>query len=128
MKIKCLVLLIGISITNCLILNPVGLNVDREKGSEAADRIRQAAITADLTNSLILSGGRTAGISILSLIADDIAGIDPAKYYVKSDVDSCVKEIKGLTGFVLGSAIANILSCQNLKKDGYLTGEPLPVL
>ncbi|BDA77760.1 hypothetical protein LPTSP3_g06900 [Leptospira kobayashii] len=128
MKIKCLILFVVISMSNCVLLNPVGLNIDREKGSEAASRIREAAITIDLVNTLAATGGRAAGISILSLIADDIAGIDAAKYYVRSDVDSCVKDIKGLTGFVVGSTIANLISCRNLKTDGYLTGDPLPKL
>ncbi|TGL57162.1 TIGR04452 family lipoprotein [Leptospira ognonensis] len=120
------IILIGISLSGCAILNPVGLNADREKGSEAATRIRSAAITTDLANSLVLTGGRSASVSILSLIADDLANIDPSKYYVKSDVDGCVKDIRGLTGFLLGATLTNLISCQDLKKDGILLGDPLP--
>ena len=116
----------GFVATNCLILNPLGLHSDREKGSEASGRIIDAAITTDIVNSVILSGGRGAGISILSLIADDIAGIEDDKYYVSSTVDECIDGIRGFTGFLLGSAIANVLSCGDLKTDGILLGDPLP--
>ncbi len=116
----------GIAFTGCAILNPIGLNSDREKGNEAASRIKLAAITTDLVNSFFITAGRSASISIFSLIADDIAKIEPAKYYVKSDVDNCVKEIQGFTGLLFGATITNIISCQNLKTDGLLLGDPLP--
>jgi|JI10StandDraft_1071094.scaffolds.fasta_scaffold1000863_1 small lipoprotein (TIGR04452 family) len=120
------IILIGIIISSCALLNPIGLNSDREKGSEAASRIKLAALTTDLVNSFVITGGRSASISIFSLIADDLAKIEPAKYYVKSDVNQCVKEIQGMTGFLLGATLTNLISCQNLKKDGILLGDPLP--
>lgn len=115
---------LAFSLTNCLVLNPLGANLDREKGSVAAGRITDAAIQTDLINSTILAG--RASISILSLLAADIAKIESEKYYVKSDVDQCVEDITGFKGFVLGSLITNIISCQDLKTDGYVTGDPFP--
>jgi small lipoprotein (TIGR04452 family) len=120
------VILLGISLSGCVILNPLGLNVDREKGSEAASRIREAAITTDIANSLLITGGRGVAVTIFSLIADDLANIDPSKYYVKSDVDSCVKDIRGLTGLLIGATLTNLISCDKLKTDGILLGDPLP--
>ena len=115
---------LAFSLTNCLVLNPLGANLDREKGSVAAGRITDAAIQTDLINSTVLAG--RASISILSLLAADIAKIESEKYYVKSDVDQCVEDITGFKGFVLGSLITNIISCQDLKTDGYVTGDPFP--
>jgi small lipoprotein (TIGR04452 family) len=120
------ILLFSIVLSNCIILNPIGLNSGREKGSEAADRIVNAAILSDLINSSLLVG--RAQISILSLIADDVASVDPSKYYIKSTVDECVDEITGFRGFLFGSFIANILSCGNLETDGVILGDPLPRL
>ncbi|GBF44209.1 hypothetical protein LPTSP2_35120 [Leptospira ellinghausenii] len=117
---------IALSLTNCLVLNPLGATIDREKGSVAAGRITDAAIQTDLVNSTLLAG--RASISILSLLAGDIANIESDKYYVKADVDKCVDEITGFKGFVLGSLITNIISCQDLKSDGYVTGDPFPSL
>ncbi|XDD48485.1 TIGR04452 family lipoprotein [Leptospira sp. WS39.C2] len=115
---------IALSLTNCLVLNPLGANLDREKGSVAAGRITDAAIQTDLINSTLLAG--RASVSILSLLAGDIANIESDKYYIKSDVDKCVDEITGFKGFVFGSLISNIISCQDIQSDGYITGEPFP--
>ncbi|XDD44589.1 TIGR04452 family lipoprotein [Leptospira sp. WS60.C2] len=117
---------LALSLTNCLILNPLGATIDREKGSEAAGRITDAAIQTDLINSTLLSG--RASISILSLIAGDIAKIESEKYYIKADVDKCVEDIRGFKGFLVGSLITNIISCQDINSDGYLIGEPFPSL
>jgi len=120
------ILLFTIIFNNCIILNPIGLNSGREKGSEAADRIVNAAILTDLINSTVFT--RRANVSILSLIADDIANIDPDKYYIKSTVDECVSEISGASGFLIGSFLTNIFYCNDLKTDGVLLGEPFPKL
>ncbi|MCG9875092.1 MAG: TIGR04452 family lipoprotein [Leptospiraceae bacterium] len=120
------ILLFTIILNNCIILNPIGLNSGREKGSEAADRIVNAAILTDLINSTLFT--RRTSFSILSLIADDVANIESDKYYIKSTVDECVDEITGFTGFLFGSFLANIISCNNLKTDGVLLGEPFPKL
>lgn len=120
---KFLFLALAISLTNCLVLNPAGASLDREKGSVAAGRITDAAIVADIVNRAI---GLGSGLSIVTLLASDIAKIESDKYYIKSDVDACVNDINGLKGYALGSLIPNILSCQNISSDGFITGEPFP--
>ncbi|MCW7467399.1 TIGR04452 family lipoprotein [Leptospira levettii] len=114
---------IALSLTNCLVLNPLGASLDREKGSVAAGRITDAALQADIVNRTIGLGN---GISIITFLASDIAKIESDKYYIKSDVDACVNDINGLKGYALGSLIPNIISCQNINSDGYLIGEPFP--
>ncbi|TGK54451.1 TIGR04452 family lipoprotein [Leptospira kanakyensis] len=121
---KILFVALAISLTNCVILNPLGATIDREKGSEAASRITDAAIQADLVRAIVLVG--RPDITLLSLVAADIAKIESDKYYVKSDVDQCVSDIQGFKGVVLGPTVANIISCQDLKTDGYISGDPLP--
>lgn len=126
---KILTLVIAVVVfSNCLLLNPLGLNVGREKGSEVADRMVTAAITADLISSVIFSAAYRVNIvyvSVGSLIADDIAGIEEDKYYIKSDVDKCVKDIEDLGRFVQ-TFIPVLTSCKDMKIDGYLLGSPLP--
>jgi small lipoprotein (TIGR04452 family) len=56
--------LVTIWISNCLVINPLGLNVGRERGSEASDRITTAAIRTDLLYSTILTEGKVTGFSI----------------------------------------------------------------
>ncbi len=126
MRIILTILLLGISLSGCAILNPVGLSLDREKGSDVASRIKDAAITTDIANSLVITGGRGITVTIFSLVADDLANIDPAKYYIKSDVDNCVNDIRGLTGLLIGATLTNLISCDKLKSDGILLGDPLP--
>ncbi|PJZ36243.1 lipoprotein [Leptospira levettii] len=115
---------IALSFTNCLVLNPLGATIDREKGSVVAGRITDAAIQTDLVNSTLLAG--RPAISLITLLASDIAKIESEKYYIKADVDQCINDITGFKGFVLGSLITNIISCQDLKTDGYVTGDPFP--
>lgn len=107
-----------------MILNPVGLTYERERGSEVASRITDAAIQTDLINSLVLIN--SPRISVFSVVAADIARIETDKFYIKDDVDQCVSDIQGFKGFVLGSLITNIISCNDLKTDGYLLGDPFP--
>ncbi|MDF3819939.1 TIGR04452 family lipoprotein [Leptospira sp. 96542] len=119
---KILFVLLVLNFANCLILNPVGLTADREKGSEAASRITNAAIQVDLIRSTVYSSSPL----LLSVLAADIAKIETDKYYIKTDVDQCVSDINGFQGLVLGSPVTVIISCQDLQTDGYLTGEPFP--
>lgn len=121
---KLLFVALAFSLTNCLILNPAGATIDREKGSEAASRITDAAIQTDLVRYVALTG--RPDISLLSLVAADIAKIESQKYYIKADVDQCITDIQGFKGIVLGPAVTTIISCQDLKSDGYLTGDPFP--
>ena len=61
-----------------------------------------------------------------------MADIDEAKYYKKTEVDKCVEDI-GSLGTVLkyslgapGFVLTPILSCEGLKTDGILLGDPFP--
>lgn len=121
---KFLFITLAICASNCMILNPVGLTYERERGSEVASRITDAAIQTDLINSLVLIN--SPRISVFSVVAADIARIETDKFYIKDDVDQCVSDIQGFKGFVLGSLITNIISCNDLKTDGYLLGDPFP--
>ncbi|HMV42481.1 MAG TPA: TIGR04452 family lipoprotein [Leptospiraceae bacterium] len=112
--------------SQCVILNPIGLNSDRIKGTEAASKIRSAAITQDLLLSVAFLGRPI--ISILSILADDIAGIDGSKYYLESEVNSCISKIRGFEGFLLGAGLTVAASCKLKPADGYITGKPLPKL
>jgi small lipoprotein (TIGR04452 family) len=49
-------------------------------------------------------------------------------YYLKSDVNKCVSDIKGFKGFVIGSTLTVLTSCKLDKPDGILLGDPLPKL
>lgn len=124
---KILVVLLCVSVlSQCAILDPLGLTTDRLKGSEAASQIKSAAITQDLLISVAFTG--RASVSIFSFLADTIAGIDSSKYYLKSDVNDCISKIKGFEGFLVGTLITIAASCKLNPADGYITGKPLPKL
>lgn len=53
MKFKFLLFLISLVTMNCVLLNPIGLSIDREKGSESATRIIKASVETDFANSLL---------------------------------------------------------------------------
>jgi small lipoprotein (TIGR04452 family) len=102
------------------------LSVGREKGSDVADRIVNAAVISDLLCFALLTRGQLTGVSLLSLIADDLAGIEADKYYIKSDIDKCVENMENYFLWFVASPLVPIISCQNLKKDGIIWGDPLP--
>ncbi len=108
-------------------LNTSGLNMDRRKGSEAASQIKSAAITQDLLISIALPGRPT--VSILSLLADKLASIDPGATYCKPEVNKCISAIKGASGFILGSSLTIMLDAAcDLKADKTILDSPLPEL
>ncbi|MCE9501494.1 MAG: TIGR04452 family lipoprotein [Leptospira sp.] len=133
MKIFFRLLILGILLSltgHCLILDKAGLTIpDRITGSEAKNKIITAAVITDLVNSSILSGGRGTYVSILSLLTDKVAGINTSGYYVTSEVDACVKNIRGATGFILGSflTVALVNKC-HLKEDKKILDQPLPAI
>lgn len=97
MKKNLLITFISITfLGNCIVLNKLGLNVDRIKGSEAASQIRSAAIAQDVLISAALAGRAT--VSILSLISDKLASIDEGATYYKPEVNKCISAIKGASG------------------------------
>ncbi|TGL59497.1 TIGR04452 family lipoprotein [Leptospira sarikeiensis] len=103
---------------NCVILNPIGLTVDRIKGSEAASRISDAAITAEILNHT-LRGVPTTAIPIGVLLAPMVAGINSDSYYKKSDVENCVDNLIGFKAFATGVTFTLATSCK-LDADGSL--------
>jgi small lipoprotein (TIGR04452 family) len=126
-------LLVLTIVSNCMILNPLGLTLNREKGSDAKDRITTAAITADVVNTTILSSiisrGQSTftGVFILSLIAGDLSSIDNDKYYMKSDVDDCVNDIENIVFWLVLAPLTPLVSCRNIKEaDGLILGNPFP--
>ncbi len=95
-------------------LDPIGLSYDRIKGDKVASELTDAALTTDLINSTLLVGSPV--IALTSVFASVVAGVDINKYYKKSDVDACVKDIRGLKGFLFGSTIP-LATCK-LSPDG----------
>ncbi|EQA43710.1 hypothetical protein LEP1GSC050_1548 [Leptospira broomii serovar Hurstbridge str. 5399] len=111
-------IVLAFAFANCAVLDPTGFTYDRIKGDKAASKITDAAITTDLVNSTILNG--KASVSILSILASDIAGIDPTKYYKESVVNQCVTDIKGVKGYLIGSTLTVISSCKGITADGLI--------
>lgn len=127
MKKIILGILLSTMISSCAILNPIGLTSGRISGSEAADKIINAAILQDLINSSAIYG--RVYISIFSLIADSLAGINPTGYYLESEVDDCVSEINGATGFLFGSTLTILIQSKcSLEEDKSIMDSPLPEL
>ena len=100
---------------NCLLFNMLSLNPGHEKGSVAAGRITDAAIKQDLISYTVILG--RPSVSILSIIADDLAGIEPGKYYKTKEVDACISEINSL-GWVISGGLA-AATC-NIQPDNIL--------
>ncbi|EQA51712.1 lipoprotein [Leptospira kmetyi] len=122
---KILIVFLLLQVYNCLIFDTLGVTPGRIKGSEASNNIRDAAIVTDLINSTILTG--RSSVSILSLLADQLAGIKSDGTYVKSEVDDCVAEIKGLSGYLIGSALTIVLQSKcSLKADKVFLDSPFP--
>lgn len=103
-----IIIAVGLSaaLSGCLLVDEIGLNPSAIKGTDAANRIVHAAVIADLP---------WGGVSILALVADVIAGVESDAYYTRSSVEDCEKSIKGITGFILGPTIANVLKCKLVK-------------
>ncbi|TGK29841.1 TIGR04452 family lipoprotein [Leptospira yasudae] len=122
---RILLALLLLQVYNCLLFDTLGVTPGRIKGSEAANNIRDAAIVTDLINSTILNG--RASVSILSLLADQLSGIKSDGTYVKSEVDDCVAEIKGLSGYLIGSALTIVLQSKcSLEADKVFLDSPFP--
>lgn len=127
LAILSLVLLFTYS-SSCLLLDPIGLTYpNRIKGSQASDKIINAAIIADIVNANINS---VAGNGlILSILADRIAGINSSGYYVESEVEDCVDTINGVMGYVIGSTFTILLQSKcNLTEDKSIMDSPFPEL
>ena len=117
---KAIATLLVLLCSGCLAVNMVGLSPGHEKGVDAAGRILEAALLSDA----IASQGRN--FSVVSLLADIIAGIDPDAYYETAKVDECVENVK-VYGLFLGGGLSVAVFC-NLEADGILiSDEEFPV-
>ncbi|TGK33322.1 TIGR04452 family lipoprotein [Leptospira gomenensis] len=122
---KILILFFLSQVSNCLLFDTLGIAPGRIKGSEAGNQIKDAAIVTDVVNTTVFSGRPST--LILSLIADQVAAIKTDGYYVQSEVDDCVAEIKGLTGYVLGSFLTIVLQSKcTLEEDKTFLDSPFP--
>ncbi len=132
---------LSISISGCLILNPLGIHAERTSGADAKDRIFMAALTGEILISAALSGGgSTLNLRGLfySTIADDLANVDGNKYYLTPSVDQCVSSIEEASILVIlagRSQLADTLEYKriftpslvcNLEEDGVILGKPFP--
>lgn len=128
-----------VTLSSCLILNPLGIHVGRTSGSDAKDKIFMAALTGELIITAAL-GGRGLNIRGLfySTIADELAGLDGNKYYLTNSVDRCVDSIQEASILVIIAGRQNLqdtleykrvftpaLVC-NLEEDGVILGKPFP--
>ena len=86
----------------CLLFNVLGLNPGHEKGTVAAARIQEKAITMSLL--------RRTGFP-LAFMADTLAGIKPNSYYKTRDVDACIDKMYSLEGVLLGSGLTAKFLC-----------------
>lgn len=124
---RILILLFLSQVYNCILFDTLGIAPGRIKGSEASGEIRDAAIVTDLINSTILSGRAT--VSILSILSDQLAGIKSDGVYIKSEVDDCIAEIKGLSGYLIGAPLTIVLQSKcSLKEDKVILDSPFPEL
>lgn len=113
--------------SQCVVFNETDNNADRILGTLVASKITNAAILADLVNTSLANG--QASISILTLLADRIAGINRSAYYYEPEVDACTDKIRSLTGFVLGSTLSVLLLSEcDLEPDRYFFDSPFPEL
>ncbi|XDD49868.1 TIGR04452 family lipoprotein [Leptospira sp. WS92.C1] len=122
---RILILLLFSQVYNCVLFDTIGLSPGRIDGAEAATEIRDAAIVADIVNNAI-SPIASNGF-VLSILSDRIAAINLDGYYVKSEVDACVNEIKGTTGYAIGSTLTILLQTQcTLTEDKAILDSPFP--
>ncbi|MGJ4747118.1 TIGR04452 family lipoprotein [Leptospira sp. SA-E8] len=107
---------------NCVALNTTGLT-NRYKGSEAKDKIQEAATVA--AQLYAIGTGDFSGSTYLNNIylPPILAGIKPSEYYAKDDVNACVDEIKLFGALKLQPSIAVLFGqCSNLQPDNNVYG------
>lgn len=125
MKKFFLMIMAIVLIGNCAILNPIGLNSGRIKGDEAKSKIQETAILNDVLLSTAFFGSPT--VSLLTILAPQLSGIDPGKYYLEKDVNKCISDLNSIGLLLLGQGITAAL-CDLQPADGYIMGKPLPKL
>ncbi|EIE01719.1 TIGR04452 family lipoprotein [Leptospira licerasiae] len=107
---------------NCVALNTTGLT-NRYKGSEAKDKIEEAATVA--AQLYAISTGDLTGTTYINniFLPPILAGIKPSEYYAKDDVNACVDEIKLFGALGLAPTIGVLFGqCSNLQPDNNVYG------
>ncbi|MCC5814347.1 MAG: TIGR04452 family lipoprotein [Leptospira sp.] len=132
--------MLSVLFSNCLILNPLGIQHGRESGSDAKDRIYTAALNGELLLTARFSGQASVNIRGLfyASIANDLANVQGTKYYMKSSVDDCVASIEEAGVLLLAAPLDTLtdaleykrvfapsLVC-DLEEDGVIIGKPFP--
>ncbi|TGL62370.1 TIGR04452 family lipoprotein [Leptospira sarikeiensis] len=109
-------------VTNCVALNTTGLT-NRYKGSEAKDKIEEAATVA--AQLYAISTGDLAGSTYINniFLPPILVNLQPSEYYKKEDVNACVEEIKLFGALKLQPTIAVLFGqCSNLQPDNNVYG------
>ncbi len=127
------ILFTGIA-NSCFLMNPAGASFNREPGDSAIRRIEEAAILSDAKRILALSvtsaSGSPGQIPVTGLylyykyLIPVLSSIDKRKYYLKSEVDSCIDAVAS-QGLILGTELAVFGECRLEPADGILLGDPL---
>lgn len=109
-----------LSFVNCVAVDSLGLS-DAVKGSEARSQIKAAALTSDILFYGSADPANAAMITALDLFLTDIyLKIDDSKYYKKSDVDKCVKDVQTIGLLVMdpSQTVLTSKNCSDLQANG----------
>ncbi len=116
-----LISVFAVCVMNCAVLDPAGIS-DSYKGSEARQKIKDAAFTSDL---LYYSSVNPPDVALQITQLDGILTnlylkIDDSKYYDKSTVDKCVKDVQTIGLLILDASTTVLTSknCNDLKANG----------
>lgn len=120
-RLRSIVVLLPLLLSGCIVVNETGLgkSLGHVKGTQAASEIQNAAILADLSRLTALNGGRPT-VSVVSLVADKVAGIKPNAYYKERDVKACTKEINNIWHWLFFTGGGSVLFFCDLKPDSSL--------
>ncbi|TGK35631.1 TIGR04452 family lipoprotein [Leptospira andrefontaineae] len=109
-----------LTFANCVAVDSLGLS-DAVKGSEARSQIKAAALTSDILFYGSADPANAAMITALDLFLTDIyLKIDDSKYYKKSDVDKCVKDVQTIGLLVMdpSQTVLTSKNCSDLQANG----------
>lgn len=113
-------------VTNCVLLDSLGLNITNAtiKGSEAKSLILTYALTGA---SLSGAGGTTVASAIATY---NTKGLKDSKFYDKDDVDKCANNVLAYNAALdrtLGVAIGD-LGCSSIREHKMIIDWPTPLL
>ena len=120
-RLRSIAIVLPLFLSGCIVMNETGLSksLGHVKGSEAASDIQNAAILADLTSLTTRLGG-VPTVSLLSIVADKVAGIDRSAYYKERDVKACTNEINDVFHRLFFTGGGSVLFFCDLKPDSSL--------